>query len=350
MTNFCSDNTTGASPEILDALAGAGEGQAMPYGNDDLTRRVEARFRELFETDCAVFPVATGTAANVLGLTAMVPPYGAVYCHAEAHINVDECGAPEFFTGGAKLVALDGAHGKLTPDTLAAAIDGAGVVHHVQPAAISLTQATEAGTLYTPEEVAAIGDLARHHGLGLQMDGARFANALVALGCSPAEATWKAGVNLLAFGATKNGAFAAEAIVIFKPELAEHFLYRRKRVGHLFSKMRFLSAQLEAYLADELWLRNARHANAMAARLGSGLAALPGVELLHPVEANEIFARLPGPAIEGLFAAGFQFYRWGPEDRPEVRLVTAFNTAEADVEALLAVAARLAEGGDQRRA
>jgi threonine aldolase len=350
MTNFCSDNTTGASPEILDALARASAGQVMPYGNDDLTRRVEARFRQVFETDCAVFPVATGTAANVLGLAAMVPSYGAVYCHAEAHVNVDECGAPEFFTGGAKLVALDGAHGKLTPEILAGAVEGAGVVHHVQPAAFSLTQATEAGTLYRPAEVAAIGALARHHGLGLQMDGARFANAVAALGCSPAEITWRAGVHALAFGATKNGALAAEAVVLFKPELAESFGYRRKRGGHLFSKMRFLSAQLEAYLENDLWLANARHANAQAARLAEGLAALPGARLLHPVEANEIFAVLPAAVIEGLLAEGFQFYRWGPEAQSAVRLVTAFNTRPGDVAAFLAAARRLAGGQGRKRA
>jgi threonine aldolase len=313
MTNFCSDNTTGASPEILDALARASAGQVMPYGNDDLTRRVEARFRQVFETDCAVFPVATGTA-------------------------------------GAKLVALDGAHGKLTPEILAGAVEGAGVVHHVQPAAFSLTQATEAGTLYRPAEVAAIGALARHHGLGLQMDGARFANAVAALGCSPAEITWRAGVHALAFGATKNGALAAEAVVLFKPELAESFGYRRKRGGHLFSKMRFLSAQLEAYLENDLWLANARHANAQAARLAEGLAALPGARLLHPVEANEIFAVLPAAVIEGLLAEGFQFYRWGPEAQSAVRLVTAFNTRPGDVAAFLAAARRLAGGQGRKRA
>ncbi len=340
MTNFCSDNATGASPEILAALARAAEGAAMPYGDDDLTRRLEARFQDVFETDCRAFPVATGTAANVLGLALMTPPYGAIYCHAESHINVDECGAPELFTGGAKLVGLAAPHGKLTPEVLAAAIEGAGVVHQVQPAAVSLTQASEAGTVYRPEEIAAIAELARTHGLGLQMDGARFANALAFLGCSPAELTWKAGVDALAFGATKNGALAAEAVVVFRPELAETFGYRRKRGGHLFSKMRFLSAQLEAYLADDLWLGNARHANAQAARLAEGLAALPGIELLHPVEANEIFARLPGALIEGLLEDGFQFYRWGPPERCEVRLVAAFDTAEADVEAFLAAARR----------
>ncbi len=349
MTNFCSDNVTGASPEILEALTRAGEGAAMPYGADPLTARVEARFKELFETDCTILPVATGTAANVIGLSVMTPPYGAIYCHREAHINVDECGAPELFTGGAKLVPLDGADAKLTVETLTAAIGGAGVVHHVQPAAISLTQATEAGTVYRPDELAAIAELARGHGLGLHLDGARFANALVSLGRRPAELTWKAGVDALSFGATKNGALAAEAVVLFKPELAATAGYRRKRGGHLFSKMRFISAQLDAYLADDLWLANARHANAMAARLAEGLVGLPGVELLHPVEANEVFAGLPGAVIEGLLAEGFQFYRWPVADSLAVRLVTAFDTRAEDIEALIAAARRLATG-DRRTA
>ncbi|RMD63177.1 MAG: low specificity L-threonine aldolase, partial [Alphaproteobacteria bacterium] len=340
MVNFCSDNATGASVEILRALEAANGGTAMPYGADDITARVAARLGEIFETEVAVFPVATGTAANVLALSVMVPPYGAVYCHREAHIHVDECGAPEFYTGGAKLIPLPGAHGKLDPQTLEGAITGAGVVHAVQPAAISLTQATEAGTVYTPDEVAAIAAVARRHGLGLHVDGARFANALVALGCSPAEATWKAGVDALSFGATKNGALGAEAVILFKPApgMAEEFGYRRKRGGHLFSKMRFLSAQLEAYLADDLWLRNARHANAMARRLGDGLATLPGVALIHPVEANEVFARLPEAMIAGLLDDGFAFYRWGAPEACEVRLVTAFDTDPQDVNRFLTAA------------
>ena len=342
MVNFCSDNAHGASPEILRALELASAGPAMPYGNDDLTRRVEARLAEIFETEVAVFPVATGTAANVLALSVMTPPYGAVYCYEQAHIQVDECGAPEFYTGGAKLVPLAAEHGKIDPATLAGAIGGAGVVHEVQPAAVSLTQASETGTVYSVAEVGAIAEVARANALGLHMDGARFANALVSLGCSPAEITWKAGVDALSFGATKNGVLAAEAVVLFKPALAETFAYRRKRGGHLFSKMRFLSAQLDAYLADDLWLRNARHANAMAARLAEGLSALPGVALVHPVQANEIFARLPEPMIDGLLAGGFAFYRWGPAAAREVRLVTAFNTDPADVEAFLAAARRLA--------
>jgi len=340
--NFCSDNASGAAPEILRALEAANDGWAMPYGNDDLTRRLQVRVQEIFETEAVVLPVATGTAANVLCLSVMTPPYGAIYCHRESHINVDECGAPEFYSGGAKLVALPGDHGKLTPATLEAAIVDAGDVHSVQPAAVSLTNASEAGTVYTPQETRAIAEIAKAHGLGLHLDGARFANALVALGCSPAEATWKAGVDALALGATKNGVLAGELVVVFDPGKAEELGYRRKRGGHLFSKMRFLSAQLEAYLADDLWLRNARHANTMAAALAEGLAELPGVELSHPVEANEIFVTLPEPMIEGLFARGFQFYRWGPETNREARLVTAFNTDPAHVEAFLSAAREFA--------
>ena len=341
MVNFCSDNASGAAPEIMRALQAANDGWAMPYGNDDWTRRLQAQVEEIFETEAAVLPVATGTAANVICLSVMTPPYGAIYCHRESHINVDECGAPELFTGGAKLVALPGDHAKIAPATLDAAIVNAGDVHAVQPAAISLTNSSEAGTVYTPKEVRAISEIAKAHGLGLHMDGARFANALVTLGCSPAEATWKAGVDALSLGATKNGILAGELVVVFDPGKAEELGYRRKRGGHLFSKMRFLSAQLEAYLTDDLWLRNARHANAMAATLAEGLAELPGAKLSHPVEANEIFVVLPEPVIRGLFDRGFQFYRWGPEANCEARLVLAFNTDPAQIDAFLTAAREL---------
>ncbi|MEM7223903.1 MAG: low specificity L-threonine aldolase [Pseudomonadota bacterium] len=342
MTNFASDNVMGASPEIVEAIARANDGPAMPYGADVHTLAVEAKLKEIFETDCQMFPVATGTAANSLGLSLLTPPYGAVYCHREAHINVDECGAPEFYSGGAKLVVLDGTNGKLVAEELERAIVGAGVERHVQPSALSLTQASEAGTVYQPAEIAAFAEVGRRHGLGLHMDGARFANALVSVGCSPAELTWKAGIDVLSFGATKNGALAAEAVVVFKPELADSVLYRRRRGGHTFSKMRFLSAQLEAYLADDLWLANARHANAMAQRLADGLLALPGARLRYPVEANEIFVVLPEAVIAGLLDKGFTFYRWGPAENCEVRLVTAFNTREDDVADLLSAAQDLA--------
>ena len=311
--NFCSDNVAGAAPEILQALTNAGAaGAMMPYGADPLTARVEKRLAEIFETDLAVHFVATGTAANALSLAAMCPPYGAVYCHRDSHVNVDECGAPEFFTGGAKLVALDGPDGKLDAAGLAAALDQgwAGIEHHVQPAAVSLTQSSEAGTVYTLDEIAAISELCRSHGLGLHIDGARFANALVTLGCSPADATWRAGVDALSFGATKNGALAAEAVLFFRAGLSDGFRFRRKRGGHLFSKMRFLSAQLDAYLEDDLWLTHARHANAMATRLAAGLGAIEMVEFVYPVEANELFVSLPARIRDGLAADGFVFYPW----------------------------------------
>jgi len=338
MISFASDNVTGASDEIVEAVAAANRGHAMPYGNDDVTQRVEKRLQEVFETDCVVFPVATGTAANVLGLSLLTPPYGVIYCYEKSHINSDECGAPEFYTGGAKLVALTGKDGKISSEELAAAVSGAGDVHHAQPAAVSISQASEDGTVYGTAEIAALSETARSNGLGLHMDGARFANALVTLGCTPAEVTWKAGVDVLAFGATKNGALGAEAVVCFRPDLAETFGFRRKRGGHLFSKMRFLSAQLDAYLADDLWLKNAAHANAMAQRLADGLRQVPGVRIHLAVEANEIFARLPGAMAQRMLAAGFHFYHWGAEGSPEIRLVTAFNTRAEDVDAFLAAA------------
>lgn len=339
--NFASDNVTGACPEVLHALVSANEGSTMPYGNDPLTEAVEAKLVALFGCDLRAFPVATGTAANSLALACLTPPYGAIYCHAEAHINLDECGAPELMTGGAKLVPLPGEAGKLTPDTLAAAIQGAGEVHHVQPAAVSLTNETEAGTLYRADELAALAAVARERGLKVHLDGARFANAVAALGCTPADLTWRAGIDVLSFGATKNGCLAAEAVVFFDKTLAEAFPFYRKRAGHLFSKMRMISAQLSGYLEGDVWLRNARHANAMAARLAEGLAALPGCALLHPAEANEVFAAMPPVAIERLRAAGFAFYEWAPG---QIRLVCAWNTAEADVSAFLDVASEETKG------
>ncbi|MEG3845868.1 low specificity L-threonine aldolase [Microcoleus sp. herbarium19] len=337
--NFCSDNATGISPEIMAAIAAANCGAAMPYGDDEYTQCLQVKFSDLFETSVTVFPVATGSAANALGLGVVTPPYGAVYCHAESHINLDECGAPEFFTGGAKLVTLTGDRAKIKAETLGQMLDkaGAGVVHHVQPAAVSITQTTEAGTVYNPAEISQISEVVRSHNLYLHMDGARFANAVASLGCSPADITWRAGVDILSFGATKNGAMAAEAVVFFNRELAKTFPFYRKRSGHLFSKMRFLSAQLEAYITDDLWLKNAAHANNMAAKLAAGLAGVETVKFCHPVEANEIFMQLPESVIAAVLAEGFQFYRW---DKCTVRLVTAFNTKEEDVIALVAAVKR----------
>ena len=343
--NFSSDNATGISPEILAAIEAANAGPAMAYGNDEVTTRAVRALSELFERELEAFPVATGTAANALALSVLTPPYGLIYCHRHAHIEEDECGAPELFSGGAKLHLLDGAHGKFGPETLARALAaaGPGVEHHPQPAAVSITQATEAGTVHTAAEIAAIAEVAHGAGLKLHMDGARFANAAVHLDASPAEISWRAGVDVLSFGATKNGAMAAEAVLFFDPAFAADFRYRRKRGGHLFSKMRFLSAQLLAYATGELWRRNAERANAMAARLARGLAALPGAELAHPVEANEVFVTLPEPVIAGLAEAGAVFHRWGGPASPTIRLVTAFDTEAGAVDGALA-AARAALG------
>jgi threonine aldolase len=341
--NFASDNVSGAAPEIVAALAAAAEAKAMPYGADEWTARVEATCAELFETEVAVFPVATGTAANALALAALTPPHGAIYCHPGSHAYVDECGAPEFYSGGAKMVTVDGPDGKVTAEVLAAALDNARShgVHNVRPAALTLSQATEAGTAYKPDELSALAEVARGHGMGVHMDGARFANAVVHQDLSPADATWRRGVDALSFGATKNGALAAEAVIFFRPELAHEFGERRKRGGHLLSKLRFISAQLDAYLSDDLWLRNARAANRAAARLADGLSAIAGVRLVYPVEANEVFAVLPDAVIGALEGDGFGFYRMGGAE--VIRLVASFNTSEADVDAFLTAARRHAK-------
>ena len=339
--NFGSDNVVTADPVVMQAVLAANDGDTASYGADPWTDRLEALVCDLFETDALVFPVATGTAANALALSALVPPYGSVYCDAVAHINNDEGGAPEFFTGGAKLMTLPSADGRVDPACLEQAIARRRVsgVHQSPAAAISLTQATEWGTTYPLAHVRAVADVAGANGLRVHMDGARFANALVHLGCTPAEATWKAGVDVLSLGATKNGAMAAEAVVFFAASLAEDFARRRKRGGHLFSKQRFLSAQLLAYLEHDLWLRNGAQANAMAARLAVGLAALPGASLAQPVEANEVFALLPETRVARLQAADYVFYRWAEagEAGAIVRLVCAFDTTVQDVDALLCV-------------
>ncbi len=325
----------------MQAVNAANSGAAASYGGDDFTARLQTLASELFETEVAIFPVTTGTAANSLALSQIAAPFGAIYCYEAAHIVTDECGAPEFFTGGAKLIGLPAPDGKITPSQLTHAFsvaDDMGV-HHVKPAAISLTQATEWGTVYTNEEIAAVGRLAKQRGLRLHMDGARFANALVHLHCSAAEATWKSGIDVLSLGATKNGALCAEAVVFFDLALAADFERRRKRAGHLWSKMRFLSAQLLAYLSDDVWLQNARHANAMAQFLAQGLRSMPAARVLHPVHANEIFVELPESTVEALESAAFKFYRWPlhQSDRGiAIRLVTSYMTQGADVEAFIA--------------
>ena len=341
--NFRSDNEAGAHPAIIEAVSRAfTAGPVHSYGADQWTQRVEHRLREIFDKpDLCAYPVAVGTAANVLALSCCSPPWGSVFCHPAAHIAAEETNAAEFYSG-ARLVRIDGAAGKIDPKALAEALAQPvyGVVHFSQPSAVSLTQATENGTVYAPEEIAALATSAHRHGLKMHMDGARFANALSFVGCSPAELSWKAGIDVLSLGATKNGAMSAEVVVFFKAELARDFEYRRKRGGHLFSKMRLLSSQLDAYFADGLWLDNARHANAMARRLVAGLTPLKGTSLLYPVEANEIFAVLPAPMHDALQDAGAQYHPW-PSDRPgerAFRLVTAFDTESADVDRFLAIA------------
>ena len=339
--NFASDNVAGAAPEILTAIARANAGARMAYGEDADSRAIEARIADVFETEADVFLVATGTAANALALSVVTPPWGAVFCHADSHVYRDECGAPEFFAGGARLVPLLGADGKISPAELAAAADAPGhAVHAVQPTAVSVSQASEWGTVYSPSELRAVTEAARKRGLKVHMDGARFANALVGLGCAAADITWRAGVDVLSFGATKNGALAAEAVVVFDRTLSATLPYRRKRGGHLFSKMRLLAAQFDAYLDGGLWLDLARRANAAAQRLADGLEGVPGARLVHPVGANEIFVELPEAVITGLLADGFIFHRWGDEQCRTVRLVTAFDTANADVDALVGAARR----------
>lgn len=337
---FLSDNTASVCPEILEAITAANRGLTVAYGDDPWTQRLDEVLGDFFGAEVRAFPVATGTAANSLALATLAPPYGAIYCHPEAHIAVDECGAPGFFSGGAQLEQIAGEHAKLGPEALAATLEGHSVsVHSVQPAAVSISQATELGTAYRPAEVAALCEVAHHHGLHVHMDGARFANAVRYLDCHPGDVTWRAGVDVLSFGATKNGALAAEAVVFFDPARAEAFGYRRKRGGHLLSKMRFISAQLEAYLADGLWLRNARHANAMATQLAAGLSGPAGARLRHPVEANEVFLELPEAVIRRLAAAGFGFYRWGGEDAACIRLVASFATEPQEVERFVAAVA-----------
>ncbi|PCD04455.1 low specificity L-threonine aldolase [Sphingomonas spermidinifaciens] len=324
---FFSDNAAPACPAVMAALVEANV-QDTAYDGDGWSQRLDGAFSDLFGTDVAVLWVPTGTAANALALAAMVPPHGAVLCHREAHIQVDECGAPEFYTHGAKLLLIEGEGAKLTPqsieDTASAIRDD---VHQVQPHAISITNATEAGRVYTPAEVAAIGEVAKRRGLALHMDGARFANAVAHLGCAPAEVTWRAGVDALSFGFVKNGGMSAEALVFFRPDLAATTRYRRKRAGHLQSKGRYLAAQLLAMLEGDVWLANARAANAGAALIA---AAAPH-RLVEPVEANEVFLRLSAEEAASLRTQGFDFYDWGPG---QARFVTAWDQGEAAVRPL----------------
>jgi len=326
---FFSDNAAAACPEAMAALAAANRLDTA-YDGDALSKRLDGAFSELFETDVRALWVATGTAANSLALAALCPPHGSIVCHRDAHIQNDECGAPEFYTHGAKLLLAEGEGAKLTPDSVAALLATVrDDVHQVQPAALSITNATEYGLVYTPDEVAALGELAKARRLGFHMDGARFANAVARLGCAPADLTWRAGIDALSFGFVKNGGMSAEMLVFFRPELAGATFYRRKRAGHLLSKGRYLAAQVLAMLEDDVWLRNARAANDSA----RALAEAAGGRLVLPVEANEVFLKVTPEEAAALRADGFDFYDWGPG---EARLVTSWDSDPAHVEALAA--------------
>jgi threonine aldolase len=331
---FFSDNAASVHPAVLDALARANAVDTA-YDGDALSQSLDAAFSNLFETPVRAFWIASGTAANSLALAALCPPYGSILCHRDAHIQNDECGAPEFYTHGAKLALIDGPGAKVTPDALTARLDAVpDGVHWAQPHALSITNATEYGCVYTPSEVAALGALCRARGLGLHMDGARFANAIAHLGCAPADITWRAGVDILSFGFVKNGGMSAEALVFFNPDLAAGFAERRKRAGHLLSKGRYSAAQLLALLDDDRWLANARAANAGA----QALAASLGDRLIYPVEANEVFARMTAPEAARVRAQGFDFYDWAAG---EVRFVVSWDQPEAEIAALAGALAAL---------
>lgn len=348
--HFGSDNVVGASPQVIDAIVAANDGAMSSYGEDEIAGAVQDRFAAIFEHDVSVFLLATGTAANGLALACLAPPWGEIFCHQDAHVMTDECGGPEAWTGGAKITPLAGHGGKIRPETLAAALEAPRRgIHSVAPAALSLTNLTECGTAYTAAETAALAAIAKAHGLAVHLDGARFSNALVGSASTPAELTWKAGVDVLCLGATKNGALAAEAVIFFDPQLAQTAAFRRMRGGHLLSKGRLLSAQFRGWLQDDHWLALARQANDAARRLAQGVGGLARMRLAWPAEGNECFVVMPERMERRLLAAGFRFYRWRHEsmaaaERPvegEVlcRFVCSWRTQERDVEAFLAAAA-----------
>ena len=329
---FFSDNAAAACPAVLDALAEANRLDAA-YDGDEWSRRLDGAFSDLFGTEVRALWVSTGTAANCIGLATLCPPHGGIICHRDAHIENDEAGAPGFYTHGAKLVLVDGPGAKVTVEAAAEARDRIRPdVHQVQPKAVSITNATEYGLTYSPEEVATLGEFARLHGLGFHLDGARFANAIVSTGAEPADLSWRAGVDVMSFGFTKNGGMNAEALIFFRTELADEALVLRKRAGHLLSKGRYLAAQLLAMLEGDVWLDNARAANAAA----QALAEACGGRLVHPVEANELFVRMTPPEAAALRGQGFDFYDWASG---EIRLVTSWDQ-DMDAVARLAAAIR----------
>jgi threonine aldolase len=335
--NFGSDNVYGVDPRIMQAMVEANSWLTdVSYCHDDGARAAESRLSAIFGKEVRAFLVLNGTGANSLALSAICPPHGGIFCHEASHINTDECNCPELFTGGAKLITLGGAGNKIVPESVTARL--AHFVHGEhgpKPSALSISNVTELGTIYRPSDVQALSAVCKSHGLKLHMDGARFANALVAAGCTPAELTWKSGVDVLSFGGTKNGAMLLEAVVFYDTALADDFLYRRKRAGQLLSKGRYLSAQMLAYLQDDVWLANARRANGLARTLAEGLTRSNRIRLSNPCEANEVFAYLPRPVFEKAHAAGAVFHEWPldgtPADEAHCRFVLSWATPEADV-------------------
>ena len=333
---FASDNVTGACPEVMDAVVAANSGIATSYGDDEWSSRLQTKLSEIFETDVEVFLAVSGTASNALALSSLAPVFGKIYCHELSHINTDECGAPELFTGGAKLIPMRSSNGRIKANELDEIIRGSGNVHVSQPSVVSITQSCETGTVYQLDEIKAISKIAHKHKMSVHMDGARFANALASLDVSPAEMTWKSGVDVLTLGGTKNGCLAAEAIIFFKPDMVGNFPYLHKRSGQLLSKMRFISSQLEAYVTDDLWIRNAQHANSMAKILCEGLNAFSNIELAYPTQSNEVFVHLSRELIDYLNNAGYDINE-EELDGKAVRFVTAWNSELKDVDRLLEV-------------
>lgn len=341
---FASDNYAGICPQALEAMIEANDGFATSYGDDPWTDRACALLRELFETDCEIFFVFNGTAANSLALASLCQSYHSIVCHARSHVETDECGAPEFFSNGTKILLVDGSDGKVDPEQVRETVHRRSDIHYPKPKVLSITQATELGTLYTPDEIAHLGELARSLGLRFHMDGARFANAVASLGCSPADVTWRAGVDVLCFGGAKNGMAIGEAVIFFDRDLAFEFDYRCKQAGQLASKMRFLSAPWIGLLESGAWLENARRANRCSRRLAEGLSAIDGVSLMHPCQANAVFVRMPEDPLTRLRAMGWHFYTF--IGTGGARFMCSWQTSDDDVDLLVRdVAAVMANTG-----
>ena len=342
---FASDNAAPAAPEVMAAMTKANEGYAASYGSDEIMDRVTAQIRDIFEApEAAVYLVSTGTTANALALSMLAAPWQTILCHRQSHIEEDECGAPEFYTGGAKLTLLDGPNAKIDPVQFAQVAEKTGIhgVHNIQRGAVSITNVTELGSVYTCEEIATLCKTAKDLGMGTHLDGARFTNALVALDCTPAEMTWKAGIDVVSFGGTKNGLLGVEAVIIFDPAKAFEFELRRKRGGHLFSKHRYLSAQMEAYLTDDLWLRLAKQANEAGAKLEAGLTQINSFEMNNPRQANMLFCKMSRAAHNRAVDGGAMYYMDrsdGPDDELiDCRLVCSWSTTDAEIDQFVALA------------